>query len=258
MNLENFKNFYQNKADRMRELYELCKGFQLNINSWNKFKEIYEELTAYQLLGFLERYPAIRKTYRLAKSHSVPVLFFEEFASQVQEQAFEEDFEFLNRTKEMGQKLLALMDKETALSITLKKLKDKKEFYHDLEEFSREFKFIKSEDWIEEVPLEKALEKVVAQIKSGDLELKQKKVLQDAEEEYFVDFPELRDWITLSIVKKLQQNNLHHVRPRAQWFVRNELLKFGEELTSKGILSFPKDILKLPLNTLETLIKNYH
>lgn len=260
MNLGNCLRFYDDKEKKMRELVQICKDFDLTLASWKNVRRVYEEMTAYQLLGFLERYPLIHSTYEYAKQLGIPRLFFEEYAAVVPEYELEEDTEFLNATKRLATHLLeaAAAQGKPVMEIDVNWAKEQlPNFYADLVAFSREYKFLKTEDWADAPPVEKAFGKVMDQVKAKDLDIVAKKKYAEAEEEFFVDNPELRERIRLSIVKKLQQNNIHHVRPRAQWYLRDKLLVLGASLVGQGILKTPEEILTVPLERLEGYIAEY-
>jgi|GEM_PF-3152191 len=313
MTLENCQKFYIEKGRKMEELLKVCQEFDLTLASWKKIREVYEELTAYQLLGFLERYPLIHSTYEFAKSLQIPRFFFEEYSASVSEYEIEEDVEYLNATKTLSTVLLqlasssgkeiqeidlnyvqknvtvhdyvsedpldaALADTRNSHEVNSQRLftnesckvdakapaeeqainsreqlqKNWSNFYEALTAFSKQYKFSKSEDWIDPPPIEKAFAKVLEQIKTNDFQIVRKKRYSEAEEDFFVDCPELRERIRLSIVKKLQQNNIHHIRQRAHWLLRDKLLMLGAFLAKKGQLCNPEDILSIPLEQLES------
>jgi len=260
MTLKNCEAFYRMKEQRKNELLEACAKFDLSLSSWYLVREIYEELTAYQLLGFLERYPLIHSTHELAKSLEVPRFFFEEYMSSVPEFEEEEDVAFLNATKEHAQTLLQLTEtgKKEVREIDLSFVRENwPEYYDALVAFSRQYKFLKTEDWCDAPPVEKAFEKIQEQVKQGDYQLVKKKSLEEADEEFFVDCPELRERLRLCIIKKLQQNNMHHVRLRAQWLLRDKLLILGKELVRIGKLRQPEEVLSISLKQLEQHISEY-
>jgi hypothetical protein len=260
MSLANCQKFYLDKERKMQELIKVCSEFDLTCSSWKKVREVYEEMTAFQLLGFLERYPLIHSTYEFAKSLGVPRFFFEEYAAAVPEYELEEDIEFLNETKRLASTLVerAKLSQKAIGEMDLSSVRSEwPDIYRALVAFSREYKFLKTEDWAAAPPIEKAFSKVIDQIKMNDFEITHKKTYAESEEEFFVDCPELRDRIRLSIVKKLQQNNIHHVRPRAQWYLRDQLLTLGEFLVENGTLNNPEEILSVSLDRLERFISQY-
>lgn len=260
MTLDHFISFYTNKGVLMKKLVESCKQFDLTLESWKNIREIYEEVTAYQLLGFLERYPLIHQTYEQTKRAGIPRLFYEEYVSSVPDFEFEEDIAFLNETKTLALELLELSKKD---QINLDSLSHEDvegfdpTFFDRLVQFSRNYKFSKDEDWLNPPPVDKALAKIINQAKSGDFECVHKAAGSDSDIEYFCDQPELRESMRLSIVKKLQQNDIHHVRSRAQWHLRDKMIILGEYLCSQGLIDKPERVLVMSIDELEMHIGRY-
>jgi phosphohistidine swiveling domain-containing protein len=256
MELDHFLAFYKHKGDLMLQLVQQAKDFDLSISSWRKMRNTYEEVTAYQLLGFLERYPLIHKIYQWAKEAEIPRFFYEEYAASVPDFEFEEDVAFLNDTKKLALELKSKNWDLDQLTLNDIQVADPK-FYAKIVFFSRQYKFSKDEDWLSPPPVDKALAKIIGQVKSGDFDLIHKEDASTSDIEYFSDQLQLREGIRLSIVKKLQQNDIHHVRSRAQWYLRDKIMLLGEFMTQKKLLENPEKLLVMNINELEKNIEKY-
>lgn len=260
MKLKDFSLFYKNKGDLMQKLVEKAKAFDLSIESWKEIRKVYELVTAYQLLGFLERYPLIHQTYEQVKNAGIPKFFYEEYVAGVPDFEFEEDVAFLNETKILAEET-AKLSKERGWnldSLSLEAIQEAdRELFNSIVAFSRKYKFSKDEDWFGAPPIDKAFGKIINQAKSGDFDLIHKSKANESDIEYFVDQPELRECMRLSIVKKLQQNDIHHVRSRAQWHLRDKFILLGQFMQQKGLIDKPERILTMNLAELENNIQKY-
>ena len=256
MELDHFSAFYKNKGDLMKKLVQQAKNFDLSIGAWKDIRNTYEEVTAYQLLGFLERYPLIHKTYELAKKAGIPRLFYEEYAASVPEFEFEEDVAFLNETKKLALELKSKNWNLDQLNLNDVQVADS-ELYEKVFFFSRQYKFSKDEDWLSPPPVDKALVKIISQVKSGDFDLVHKEDASASDIEYFSDQSQLREGMRLSIVKKLQQNDIHHVRSRAQWYLRDKIMILGEFMKQNQLIENAEKLLVMNIDELEQNIEKY-
>ena len=90
---------------------------------------------------------------------------------------------------------------------------------------------------------------------------------------YFLDNPEFAEWARLSTLSKIQQNNVHHLRIRGQWLVRDHLLILGQKALdanlkeidvvqsdgsiAKAEFTHPEEILRASVEQVRTLIENF-
>ncbi|WP_010304353.1 PEP/pyruvate-binding domain-containing protein [Candidatus Odyssella thessalonicensis] len=255
MTLGQAEAFYENQEHMLRSYMEVCQNFQLTTSCWQSFQEVFTELFAYKLLGILWPAHVQISTYSMASNLKTPQIFFDEYATHIQHQMQQEDNLLIEEAKRLRLKIDTILGMYTEIS--LKIIREQHPYLYDgIEKFSRNYKITKSENWVEEPPIELAFKRIISQ--SIEQETSNLLILKNINDtEFFTDYPELQRWIRLSVIQKIQRNNFHHIRLRGQWHVRDKLMELGKWLFSRGYITSDKEVLTIPCSEICSYIQIY-
>jgi len=246
MTLENSLRFFDQKHRCLMHYLVACKSFECTIESLDLLKDAMEELQSYMDLSYPVRTYTAYMTYIIANIADIPLFYLEEYWNKVQSNTVDED-------ENMKIAAANLSSRITKYS-TIDEVREKDSVvFQDIIDFSKDFKLASSENWHEDLLVDKAFSiiKDYEGYKPHGIDSE-----SSARTIYFPEIKELEDWARLTIVHKSIQNTSHHVHVRGLWYIRDKLIQFGEKLVAEGKLSKPTDILKIELEQLRKFIKN--
>lgn len=269
MSLNNFKLYFEQGNTLFADYMKACESFDLSVSSWDNFCEKYSLLCAYMWLSFITRTSELQHTFNIGGQLGIPKVYFSDFERSIQDEAFQEDVEFQKEMVALAKKLKEHFGDKIS-GIDLEKLRNEhSELFEDLITISKKYKFSDYIDWVEPVSLENVLKRLEGYCSVSLSPIKS----EGSSVFYFLDNPEFAEWARLSTLSKIQQNNVHHLRIRGQWLVRDHLLILGQKALdakvkeidvvqsdgsiAKAEFTHPEEILRASVEQVRTLIENF-
>lgn len=250
MSLEDCERYGLKFQNALESFASLAHSFEPNKESWEQCKEAYKETLAYMWLSFAFRTHVNLQASIAANQAKIPQCYYEEFCNRIQDAERQEDKNLFFEQRQILQILQRYFKEGEIPALDIQKIKEERPLiYEKVKDLSLQYKFKQSDDFYEFPDLQTVFDSV----KNANACTPSQQPFLDSE--YFTDNPFLKRWIELSIKAKIMQNNAHHVKVRGLWNIRKKLIDFSSANLHQEIIDDPLDILKLPLENIESLFE---